>query len=221
MREWTFGGSSSDGGIRKEIADPLAQACGAHWVACSDRGDSGAGLARRSRPRSNRASTESARPARSRLSNRCSRMHAAQGHVWLDLANAYPADARPARFLLRSAARHHLHCARSGSGLACNRGRYRQTEVYLFRVLHFRATDSAGRDLDQLCSQTPRLRPMETAPSPRLSGAGTRGPSFHLESQTQRSRAGRLWASACGATQRATRGLSSRPQSYLDARDMT
>src|SRR5271163_1444873 len=136
------------------------------------------------------------------------------------MANAYPADARCARFLLCSLARHHLYGARSGPRLERDCGRCCQAEVYLFGVFYFCATDSVGCDVDKFRPQTPRLRPVEAAPSPRLCGTGARGPSFHIEGQTRRKRATRLWARAWGAADRAIGRIHACPQTSSYARDM-
>src|SRR5208283_2458794 len=120
------------------------------------------------------------------------------------MADAYPADARGARFLLCALARNHLYGARSGPRLERDCGRCCEAEVYLFGVFYFCAVDSAGRDIDKFRPQTPRLRPVEAASSPRLSRTSSCGSSFHLEGQTRRKRAARLWARACGATDNAT-----------------
>jgi YD repeat-containing protein len=66
-----------------------------------------------------------------------------------------------------------------------------QAEVYLLGVFYFCATDSVGRDVDKFRPETPRLRPLEAAPSPRLSGTSSCGPLFHFEGQTRRKRATR------------------------------
>jgi len=56
--------------------------------------------------------------------------------------------------------------------------------VHLLRVFHLCLADPAGRNLDQLGAETARLRPLEAAPSSRLSGAGARGASLHVEGET-------------------------------------
>src|ERR1700733_8384848 len=120
------------------------------------------------------------------------------------MADAYPADARSARFLLRSLARHHLYGARSGPGLERDRGRCCQAEVYLLGVVYICTADSVSRDIDKFRPQAPRLPPVEAVASPRLSGTSACDASFHFEGQTRRKRATRLWARACGATDRTT-----------------
>ena len=67
--------------------------------------------------------------------------------------------------------------------LAGDRGRCPKAKVHFRRVCHLRVAGTLGRDIDKSRGQTPQLRAVEAASSPRLRRADTRRTSLHLEGQ--------------------------------------